>query len=70
MNDGQTPSVGFLHLPGACTTSRCRPTIPTSASTWPRPRDIIERDFRDASELERRKIVREKVAQLYGSDLD
>jgi len=43
---------------------------PYSASTWPHPRDIIERDFRDASELERRKIVREKVAQLYGSDLD
>jgi hypothetical protein len=31
---------------------------------WPHPRDIIERDFRDASELENRKIVRKKVAQL------
>jgi hypothetical protein len=40
------------------------------ASTWPHPRDIIERDFRDASELEKRKIVREKVVQLYGFDLD
>ena len=37
---------------------------------WPHPRDIIERDFRDASELEKRKIVREKVVQLYGFDLD
>ncbi len=43
---------------------------PYSASIWPHPRDIIERDFRGASELERRKIVREGVAQLYGSDLD
>jgi hypothetical protein len=32
------------------------------------PRDIIERDFRAAAGLERRKIVREKVAQLYGFD--
>jgi hypothetical protein len=40
------------------------------ASTWPHPRDIIERDFRDASELEKRKIVREKVVQLYGFDLE
>ena len=34
------------------------------------PRDIIEGDFRDASELAKRKIDREKVAQLYGFDLD
>jgi hypothetical protein len=33
---------------------------PYTASTWPHPRDIIERDFRDASALERRKIVRER----------
>jgi hypothetical protein len=43
---------------------------PYTASTWPHPRDIIAREFRDASELEKRKIVREKVAQLYGFDLD
>ena len=27
---------------------------PYTASTWPHARDIIERDFRDASKLERR----------------
>jgi predicted TIM-barrel fold metal-dependent hydrolase len=43
---------------------------PHTAFTLPHPRDIIERDFRDASELAKRKIVREKVAQLYGVDLD
>jgi hypothetical protein len=30
------------------------------------PRDIIERDFRDAREMKKRKIVREMVVQLYG----
>ena len=40
------------------------------AFTLLHPRDIIERDFRDASELAKCKIVREKVAQPYGFDLD
>ena len=31
---------------------------------------LIERDFKDASEEETRKIVRESVAQLYGFDFD
>jgi predicted TIM-barrel fold metal-dependent hydrolase len=42
---------------------------PHTASTWPHSRDIIERDFKDVSEAEKRKIVRENVAQLYGFDL-
>ena len=43
---------------------------PHTASTWPHSRDIIERDFKDVSEVEKRKIVRDNVAQLYGFDLD
>ena len=43
---------------------------PHTASTWPHSRDIIARDFKDVSEVEKRKIVRENVAQLYGFDLD
>jgi len=43
---------------------------PHTASTWPHSRDIIERDFKEVSEVEKRKIVRENVAQLYGFDLD
>ena len=43
---------------------------PHTASTWPHSRDIIERDFKDVSEVEKRKIVRENVAKLYGFDLD
>lgn len=43
---------------------------PHTASTWPHSRDIIARDFKDVSEVERRKIVRENAAQLYGFDLD
>ncbi len=42
---------------------------PHTASTWPHSRDIIERDFKDVSAVEKRKIVRENVAQLYGFDL-
>ena len=38
--------------------------LPTPDALRPHPRDIIERDFRDSSELERRKIVRENVVQL------
>ena len=41
---------------------------PYTASTWPHPRDIIERDFRDPNEQEKCKIVREKVTQLYPFD--
>jgi len=43
---------------------------PHTAFTLLHPRDIIERDFRDASEPAKRKIVRKKVTQLYGFDLD
>jgi predicted TIM-barrel fold metal-dependent hydrolase len=43
---------------------------PHTASTWPHSRDIIARDFKEVSEVEKRKIVRENVAQLYGFDLD
>ena len=42
---------------------------PHTASTWPHSRDIIERDFKDVSEAEKRKIVRENAAKLYGFDL-
>ena len=42
---------------------------PHTASTWPHSRDIIARDFKDVSEVEKRKIVRDNVAQLYGFDL-
>jgi hypothetical protein len=47
--------------PGLCT--------PASRRTTPLQR-LIERDFKDASEAEKRKIVRENVAQLYGFDFD
>jgi hypothetical protein len=36
----------------------------------PKSSALIEGDFKNASELEKRKIVREKVVQLYGFDLD
>jgi predicted TIM-barrel fold metal-dependent hydrolase len=42
---------------------------PHTASTWPHSRDIIERDFKDVSEVEKRKIIRENAAKLYGFDL-
>jgi predicted TIM-barrel fold metal-dependent hydrolase len=42
---------------------------PHTASTWPRSRGVIERDFKDVSEEEKWKIVRGNVAKLYGFDL-
>jgi predicted TIM-barrel fold metal-dependent hydrolase len=42
---------------------------PHTASTWPRSRAVIERDFKDVSEEEKWKIVRGNVAKLYGFDL-
>ena len=48
----------------------CSSDYPRTAFTLPHPRDIIEPDFSDTNELAKRKIVREKVARLYGFDLD
>jgi predicted TIM-barrel fold metal-dependent hydrolase len=42
---------------------------PHTASTWPRSRAVIERDFKDVDEEEKWKIVRGNVAKLYGFDL-
>jgi predicted TIM-barrel fold metal-dependent hydrolase len=42
---------------------------PHTASTWPRSRAVIERDFKDVNEEEKWKIVRGNVAKLYGFDL-
>jgi hypothetical protein len=47
--------------PGLCT--------PPSKRTTPLQR-LIERDFKDAIEAKKRKIVRDNVAQLYGFDFD
>ena len=47
--------------PGLCT--------PPSKRTTPLQR-LIERDFKDPSEAEKRKIVRENVGQLFGFDFD
>jgi hypothetical protein len=51
---------------------RCsRPGLRTAASRRTTPlRRLVERDLKDASEAEKRKIVRENVAQLYGFDFD
>jgi len=42
---------------------------PASRRTTPLQR-LVERDVKDASEAEKRKIVRENVARLYGFDFD
>jgi predicted TIM-barrel fold metal-dependent hydrolase len=39
---------------------------PHTASTWPRSRAVIERDFKDISEEEKWKIIRGNPAKLYG----
>jgi len=39
---------------------------PHAASTWPHSREVVERDFKGVPEDEKRLIVRENAARLYG----
>jgi predicted TIM-barrel fold metal-dependent hydrolase len=39
---------------------------PHTVSTWPHSREVIERDFKGVPESEKRQIVCENVARLYG----
>jgi predicted TIM-barrel fold metal-dependent hydrolase len=39
---------------------------PHTVSTWPHSREVVERDFKGVPEGEKRLIVRENVARLYG----
>jgi predicted TIM-barrel fold metal-dependent hydrolase len=42
---------------------------PHTVSTWPNSRAVVERDFKNVPEHEKRMIVRENVARLYHLDL-
>ena len=39
---------------------------PHTVSTWPHSREVVERDFKDVPEKDKRQIVRENAARLYG----
>ena len=39
---------------------------PHTVSTWPHSREVVERDFKGVPDDEKRMIVRENVARLYG----
>ena len=39
---------------------------PHTVSTWPHSREVVERDFKGVPEYEKRQIVRENAARLYG----
>ncbi len=39
---------------------------PHTVSTWPHSREVVERDFRGVPENEKRQIVLENAARLYG----
>ena len=43
---------------------------PHTVSTWPHSREIVERDFKNVPQNEKRMITRENVARLYGLALD
>src|SRR5215831_11889804 len=42
---------------------------PHTVSTWPHSREVVERDFKGVPPNEKRQIVRENVALLYGLEL-
>jgi predicted TIM-barrel fold metal-dependent hydrolase len=42
---------------------------PHTVSTWPHSREVVERDFKGVPEGEKRAIVRDNVARLYGLGL-
>ena len=42
---------------------------PHTVSTWPHSREVVERDFKDVPETDKRRIVRENVARLYNLTL-
>ena len=42
---------------------------PHTVSTWPNSRAVVERDFKNVPEKDKRMIVRENVARLYNLDL-
>ncbi len=42
---------------------------PHQAATWPHSQEVLERDFREIPEEDRRKLVRENAARLYGFSL-
>jgi predicted TIM-barrel fold metal-dependent hydrolase len=42
---------------------------PHTVSTWPNSREVVERDFKGVPESEKRQIVRENAARLYGFSL-
>ena len=39
---------------------------PHTVSTWPHSREVVKRDFKDVPENEKRRIVRDNAARLYG----
>ncbi len=39
---------------------------PHTVSTWPHSREVVERDFKDVPANEKRQIVRDNAARLYG----
>ena len=39
---------------------------PHTVSTWPHSREVVEREFKGVPDKERRQIVRENAARLYG----
>jgi predicted TIM-barrel fold metal-dependent hydrolase len=42
---------------------------PHQAATWPHTKEVLARDFAPLPEADRRKIVRENCARVYGFSL-
>ena len=56
----------YRHFPAGVNNFLWSTDYPHQAATWPHSQEVLERDFKALPQEDRRKIVRENTAKLYG----
>jgi len=56
----------YRHIPAGVNNFMWSTDYPHQAATWPHSKEFLDRDFKDVPEADRRKIIRENAAKLYG----
>jgi len=59
----------YHHFAGGADNFMWSTDYPHQAATWPHSREVVARDFQSLPEDDRRKIIRENTARLYGFTL-